>query len=308
MTDSTAKARAQRFRRRVIGGLLVTIVLLFSVLPFGLSFAGMYFFVDGMCSRGTTPDLLGMPYESVTFPSANHNHPAYFIPGAHRAVVVIAPPYSGDAGTQLDYARIFHDAGLSVLSLSGRTCIDGPVQTLGYLEGVEDVVAAYTYLGTRDDVDISRVSAHGFSAAGAAALFAAAEIPELRAASAMGNYEDFYEEFGVVNASDNPINRMIKFGMRSGYRAASGISVERARPIDAIPRINPRPILFVYGTTESSLNGGREMFALAGDTSEMWEVPGAGHGNYLALFPEEGREIIGGFHRRHLLGDEAPDE
>jgi hypothetical protein len=120
----------------------------------------------------------------------------------------------------------------------------------------------------------------------------------------MGNYEDFYEEFGQARSGDSPIDRMVKFGMQMGYRTAAGISVEKARPVLAVPEINPRPMLFVYGTEESSLNGGREMYALAGEASEMWEVTGAGHGNYLALFPEEGQEIIGGFHRRHLLGGE----
>lgn len=303
MTDSDTKARARRFRRRTIGGLLVTLVLVLTVLPFLLSYLGMVAFVRGACGRGPTPDALGMPYEAVTFPSANHNHPAYFIPGETPATVILAPPYSGDAGIALSYARIFHDEGLSVLSLAGRSCIPGVNQTLGYLEGVEDVAAAYAYLGTRDDVNVSAVSVHGFSAAGAAALFAGAALPEIRAVSAMGNYEDFYEEFGTFQPTDGPLNRALKFGMQLGYQQVAGISVENARPVLAVPQINPRPILFVYGTAESSLNGGREMYALAGDASEMWEVPGAGHGNYLVLFPDEGQRIIGGFHRRHLLGD-----
>ena len=308
MPDKTSNNNvAQRWPRRVIGGLLVTIILLGGVGPVALSYVQMYRFVRGICEQGPTPDALGMPYEHVTFPSAGHTHPAYFIPGDTPAVVILAPPYNGDEGLQLDSARIFYDQGLSVLSLSGRSCINDTPQTLGYLEGVEDVVAAYDYLTTRDDVDSSAVSVHGFSAAGAAALFGTAIVPEIRAASALGNYEDFYEEFGQPSPNDNLLNRLIKFGMRRGYHDAAGISVEMARPIDAIPDINPRPILFVYGTEESSLAGGREMYALASESSEMWEVPGAIHGNYLVLFPEEGREIIGGFHRRHLLGDTTPD-
>jgi uncharacterized protein len=58
-------------------------------------------------------------------------------------------------------------------------------------------------------------------------------------------------------------------------------------PIRAIGQIAPRPILLIYGTDEPGLAGGRLQQAAAGSNAELWEVPGAGHGDYLAVAPGE---------------------
>jgi fermentation-respiration switch protein FrsA (DUF1100 family) len=251
--EDDAAQRGQRFRRLLIAALLATVVVLL-LIPAPIGFMGLYGMTHAPCQRFSTPDAYGMPYEAVTFPSGDLTYEAHFIPGDTDAVVILAPPYSGDAGGQLDYGQMFHDLGLSVLAMTSRRCL-GEAQSLGYLEG-DDVAAAYAYLTTRDDVDPERVSVHGFSAAGAASLFGAARTPEIRAVSIMGNYDDFHADFGQARPGDGYVERLSKWGMRRGFAYGAGISVENLQPIRVIEEIVPRPILFIYGTGESSFEGG----------------------------------------------------
>jgi acetyl esterase/lipase len=190
--------------------------------------------------------------------------------------------------------------GLGVLSLESRVC-RGDRGTFGYYEG-DDVHAAYQYLRSRDDVDPARISVHGFSAAGAASIFGAARTPESRAVSAMGNYHDFGAVIGIGNRDVSPIERLYRIGVVWGFESTGGVSLDKLRPIDAIPTMAPRPVRLVYGSQEVSLSGGEAMDA-AGDNARLWEVPGAIHGNYLEVAPDGVRDYIGGFHRDVLLHD-----
>ncbi|MEO0562599.1 MAG: hypothetical protein AAF125_10815, partial [Chloroflexota bacterium] len=229
--------RTKRLRRFLLGALAITVVVLGATI-FAIGIVSATFLTLGPCRQSPSPASFDLAYEDVTFPSGELTFEGYFIPASSDAVVIIAPPFSGDAGVQLPYAAMFHDLDLNVLSMTSRRCLGGP-QTLGYLEG-DDVVAAYTYLTTRDDVDPSRISAHGFSAAGAASLFAASREHSIRAVSAMGNYDDFHDDFGQTNLSDNPVVTLYKWGLTAGYQLTTGVRVEQLTPINVIDDIAPR--------------------------------------------------------------------
>jgi uncharacterized protein len=62
-----------------------------------------------------------------------------------------------------------------------------------------------------------------------------------------------------------------------------------------ISQIKPRPILLIYGSNEVSLAGGYQQKTAAGDSAELWVIPGAGHGNYRQVAGEEYEERVIGF-------------
>lgn len=287
--------RASYWRRRVIALLLVLLGALL-VLPVALGFLMIADLTRKSCTDTVvSPNLTR---ETVTFPSGELTMRAYFIPGSTDATVIIAPPLNSDAGGQLDYGAMFHELGLNVLSITSRRCVGVP-STLGYLEG-GDVRAAYDYLSTRDDINPARVSVHGFSASGAAALFGAAHTPELRAVSAMGNYYDFEQTIGLGQPSVPFVQQLYVTGLQAGFRASTGISVRALKPIEAVRQVNPRPVLLVYGTGEPRVDA--DKLHAAAENSTLWLVEGVGHGGYIQAYPDEAREIIGGFHTAVLLG------
>lgn len=276
---------------------LVSLLLMVLLSPFPLGVLSMYAVTRAPCGGG---GAVPAGYEAVQIDSPSGIIPSLFSPSASGAVVIMAPPLSGGAASELPYGEMFRALDLGVLMLPSRVCWLG-VNSFGYLEA-QDVEAAYRYLQTRADVDAQRVSVHGFSAAGAAALYAMARVPELRAASAMGNYHDFE---AVIDTPDW-VGRLYAAGVRWGFQRSTDVPISALKPIAHLPEIAPRPLLFIYGSLESSLGGGRLMYQQAGASAEFWEVPAIGHGGYLQAYPQETRTILGGFHVRALLAEGTP--
>lgn len=300
MTNTSAQPRrnAAYWRRLTIAGLLMTVVILLAI-PVVWGYQTMYGLTHANCIAMPAPDQYGLPYEAVTFPSGDLTLPAYFIPASTAATVIIAPPFNQDHGGQIDYARVFHNEDLNVLVLGSRVCLGQPT-TLGYAEG-DDVTAAYTYLITRPGIDPERVSAHGFSAGGAAALYGTARNPQIRAVSAMGNYHDMERSVGANDPSLPFILRLHLAGLRLGYRSGTGIPLSQLKPVNIMDDINPRPVLLIYGTEEPQIDG--RALEAAATNGTLWEVLGVGHGGYLQAYPEDTQRILGGFHADALLGD-----
>jgi pimeloyl-ACP methyl ester carboxylesterase len=278
MEKATLRQRALFVLRPV---LLVTLALALG-LP-TLSGAGfMIALTAGVCGGDADPAAFNLPYETVTFPSAEYNQPtpAYFIPGTNGATVIVLPTGSAGRGDRLGEIAVYHAGGYNVLTFSSRVCVGGVNNSLGYLEA-RQVGDALLYLRTRADVDMRRIGAHGFSAGGAAAIMAAAQHPDLRAVVAQGGYHDFQDEITVNSAYLGVLAPLFRFGAETVYRMRIGHDISVLSPISAIGQIAPHPILLIYGTAEPGLRGARLQLAAAGATAQLWEVPGAGHGNYI---------------------------
>jgi hypothetical protein len=76
---------------------------------------------------------------------------------------------------------------------------------------------------------------------------------------------------------------------------------------DLVPRIAPRPVLFIeakQGNPDEVLN---EVYnRAAGDSSELWKVATGGHTGALAAVPAQYERRVVGFFDQALLGDEPP--
>lgn len=262
--------------------LLASVVLLLGLPTLaGAGFMGAL--TAGVCGGNADPAAHNLPYEDIAFPSAEYNRPtpAYFIPGTNGATVIVLPTGSAGRGDRMDEIAVYHAGGYSVLTFSSRACVGGANNSLGYLEAIQ-VGDALAYLRSRPEVDINRLAAHGFSAGGAAVIMAAAQYPDLRAVVAQGGYHDFHDEISVNSAYLGALAPLFRFGAETVYRSQIGYDIGVLSPIAAIGRIAPRPILLVYGTHEPGLRGARLQLAEAGANAQLWEVPGAGHGNYIA--------------------------
>ncbi|MFN8560123.1 MAG: prolyl oligopeptidase family serine peptidase [Anaerolineae bacterium] len=270
---------------------VIAAILLALIVPTALGAGFVAVLTAPVCGGETVPP---MPYESVNFSSSEFGRepPAYFIaaeqPNAESAgaTVIVVPTGNAGRGDRMAEIGVYHEAGFAVLSYSARACVGGAANSLGYKEAAQ-VGDALAYLVTRSDVDMNRIGIHGFSAGGATAILAAAQFSAIRAVVAEGGYHDFSAEVEQNTPTTLWFAPLFRFGARLSYRVTTGDDMSVLSPIRAIGRIAPRPILLIYGTNEPGLAGARLQQAAAGSSAELWEVAGAGHGNYLDIAGDE---------------------
>jgi uncharacterized protein len=295
--------RDRRYWLRLFRLAFFAIGLTVLFLPILIGGVGVWALTHPLCSPGSPPDYYNVPYEDVHYPTARGlTQRAYFMPGTNGMTVIVPPTYGSGRGGDVGWALALHNAGFNTITFESRVCL-GQSHSLGYIEA-EDVRATYDYLATRSDVDAGRVSVHGFSSAGATSIFAAAQIPELRGASAMGNYGDAPGVMGL-RQNDGVFDSLIDFGAVSTYRISTGIDIDVLNPIDAVTQIAPRPIMLIYGSIEPSYPDSLRMQAAAeaaGSPVDYWLVEGAGHGGYLNVAAEEYARRVVAFHCRILDG------
>ena len=263
----------------------------------------------GPCGESRlTPTDYGYSAESVTVQAqAGGSFRGYFIPGTNRATIIMPPPLNSGRSVRLPEAAILARHGYAIFMFESRRCAGMGPLSLGYHE-VEDVADALDYLTTRPDVDPNRIGIHGFSSAGATSVMAAARLPELRAVVAEGGYGDFIQN-SFYHYNDDLLTTyfltLFRWAIGVTYRLVTGLDINQLSPVSVIGEIEPRPVLLIYGTRETSLAGGHQQKAAAGDNAQLWIVEGAGHGNYLSLAPEAYEERVVTFFDKALqeIGD-----
>ncbi|MFQ3566295.1 MAG: acyl-CoA thioester hydrolase/BAAT C-terminal domain-containing protein [Aggregatilineales bacterium] len=299
MTSAEFSERSLRQRALFV---IRTFTLIMAALLLGAPFLLGFLFMLGLTAPGcrgeTSPARFNLPFEEVSFPSSEFGRPvpAYFIPGAGeraRAAVIIVPTLHAPRGDRMAEILVYHRAGYSVLTYSSRGCVGPVANSLGYRDA-SAIGDAVSYLRQRPEIDTARIGAHGFSAGGAAALMGAARFPDLAAVVSMGGYHDF----GVYIENDmrqlGLAGDLLQAGAFAAYRLMTGDPIAVLSPITVIDQIAPRPILLIYGAGEPSRYAG-ELMAAAGAHADLWLVPGAGHGDYVAAAPEAFAERITAF-------------
>ena len=138
---------------------------------------------------------------------------------------------------------------------------------------------------------------------GAVAIRGAARIPEVRVVIAQSAYTSVEENVATgvrafMGLPPFPFAPLVAwFGERE-----TGIEIRRVRPIDDVARISPRAILIVQGAQDRAVppENGLRLYEAAGEPKELYLVPGAGHGGYMRVEPQEFERRVVGFLDRHL--------
>jgi pimeloyl-ACP methyl ester carboxylesterase len=176
--------------------------------------------------------------------------------------------------------------GNGLLLWESRAC-KGQAISLGYSEML-DIGDVLKFVKNTPAIQAktSKIALHGFSAGGAAATLAAARYPEVDALLTEGGYHRWDAVTGLSYGS-GWLEWLIGVGGNLAYRVTTGQAATVLDPLSAIPQIVPRPIYFVYGEREASLDGARQQLAAAlekqPDTfAVLWVVPRADHSTYVA--------------------------
>ena len=213
------------------------------------------------------------------------------------AVILLMGGAGSGRDSQLNEAGFLAAQGYGILTLEQRNCAGGTA-TLGYREA-QDMRNLAAYAAAQPDVHW--IGAFGFSAGGVAALLAAAEEPRIRAVAAAGNYVDLWQEINTPARPPFSLEWQIQRSSTLWYHLITGVSAPAVSPIRALPHIPPRPVLIIAGEKEAQNNHSQEQAAAA--QAQYWLVPGAGHGEYAQIAPQEYAARISTFFQAARMAD-----
>jgi len=250
---------------------------------------------------GITPADRGLTYENVTLATSDGlTLRGWYLPSHNGAAIILLHGYGGNRLEMLQRAALLAKHGYGVLLYDERASgeSDGDKRTFGWLD-VNDVPLALTYLHTRSEIAPQRIGILGFSIGGQIALRAAAQSDQLKAVIA--------EEPGFARISDVPDVPTMedKFYVVSYWLGEKWLSLRTRVPIpegvvDGLPRIAPRPILFIATGQDYGRALVKYFFDRAGEAKQWWEVPETTHGGSPQAHPDEYEATIVNFLDRAL--------
>lgn len=250
-----------------------------------------------------TPADVGLTdFETVDFQASDGNHDrAWFVPPTNGAVIVFVHGLGGNRANLLPNAAILHQAGFGAMLIDLRSHgeSEGELATFGLSE-VNDVRGAVQWLEARGDW---RLGILGQSMGASTTMLSAAAIPELQAV---------VEECGFTSMSDNISSGVRELAHLPPFPFApliqmwgeqqSGFDIDAVRPVDAVPKIAPRPLLIVHGDEDRlvPVENAHAIFAAAGEPKELLILPGVGHRNFVEPGGATYAEAITRFFTTHL--------
>jgi dienelactone hydrolase len=265
-----------------------------------------------------TPDDIGiMGYQQVTFGSqagradfgelsraANLDRfrlTAWWLPSQNRAAVILFPGIGQSRDGMLDQGALLARHGYGVLFTEPHSCANPDLPfTAGYLE-VSEVAGALAFVQAQPEVDAQRIGVLGFSVGGATAILGAAQLEDIQAVVAEGNFYNLGHDIANIGGNNSLLQSFYSHTILFFYRYYTGVDARLVSPIDAIAKISPRPVLLIFGEYEVEDGRAHEQFAAAGQPKALWIVPGLGHGGYIQTWPEEYEAQVISFFDEALL-------
>jgi uncharacterized protein len=293
--------------RRVGVAVLVAILLAWLLAPV----ARAYQLVAGRWSDPVAPRDLAV--EDVRFKAGPESEllqttielAGWTIHTVHGApAVILVHGFKSSREEMLPWARFLHDAGYNVLLFDTRGCgrSSGATVGLGATEA-RDISLAVEF--ARDQFGTSEVGVLGISLGAGAAILAAADDPHISAVVADSAWTD--QDLQLSRLSFLPLGSLRVPLPPYGVAAASamaGADVKSARPLDAIARISPRPVLLIHSADDDNattpVEGARKLFSAAGQPKDLWVAPRGGHVGAINALPDEYRARVIAFLRGGL--------
>lgn len=259
--------------------------------------------------RLTSPDDFGVDHETLDLVTADGVRlAAWYLPGRRRAAVVVSSGYRRHPGEVLamGVALQRHGFHVAVYGWRGTPGSGQAAHTLGVYER-HDLEAAVNAMAAR----LGRVPIGllGYSMGGAVSISVAADDPRIAAVCTDSAFADPQKLIGehVHQALGIPA-AVVLTPVIALVARRTGARLTDFRPVLAVGRIAPRPLLLIHGEQDATVpvHHAELLYEAAGEPKQLWRVPGVGHvGAYFADRPAYVRRVIQFFN--DALPLEAPD-
>jgi fermentation-respiration switch protein FrsA (DUF1100 family) len=212
----------------------------------------------------------------------------WFTPSGNGATVVVLPGAGGTKADTRTHAEVLARHGYGVLAMDHRGSGESGGHPMLYGWGGErDLAAAVTYLGTRPDVNPSRIAALGLSMGGEVAISGAGSDPRIKAVVAEGATARTCADQtflpagigGAIHHFDSCLGWSIA-GLLTGAPEPSPLA-------DELRAMSARPALLIAADTAEEHAATDAFKAAAPDTVELWQPEGASHTGALSAYPQE---------------------
>ena len=297
-------SRARRWRKRVAGG-AAACVALYSAVIVGAAHLSLH---PPRTAVAATPTSLHLKFEEVRFPSATDglNLRGWYIPadGTPKGLILFCHGRQGNRAGVLTHARYLHQAGFALFSFDFRACgdSDGDMSTIGWRE-VGDAQGAVSYIASRVDTKNVPLGIFGASMGAAVAIQLAAKTPEIRCVVADSPYATLDRAVdqrfrGLFPSGSSALSIPIQFAGEQ----MMGHSAITVSPLDAIPKIAPRPLFLIHGLADQLIRSedSQMLFDAAKGPKQLWLVPGARHVGAYKVAKREYQQRVTRFFQSNL--------
>jgi fermentation-respiration switch protein FrsA (DUF1100 family) len=242
-----------------------------------------------------SPADLGLDYEDITFPSREDHlilH-GWFLPSPDSEQVIImlhgAESNRSDPGVNMmGIAAELIDNGYNVLMFDfrGHGESEGNRLSAGYHER-KDLLGAVDFARERG---FEQIGVLGFSMGAATAIMGAAEETNIDCVVADSSFADMAgimeREFTERTKFPGFFLKPVLFMVNIMY----GVDFNAVKPVENVPAIAPRPILFIHGDEDDFVpldHAYRLYEASQNPDDRLWIVPGADHVKAYVTSPAE---------------------
>ncbi len=267
----------------------------------------------------TTPYLITDPYDSVYFPSrdASLNISAWYIPNventpARTVILVHGVDDCKQRAYTLTAASMLHQNGFNVLLMDMRDHGESDIEDGRHAAGTEeylDVLGAWDWLIDKKGAEPESIGIMGFSLGAATSIIATSEEPQVAAVWSDSSFADINDIIGDELERSNVPRFMAKPSTLMG-QVISGDDFTSKSPLEAVTKLNGRPIFIVHGTADERINVKyatdltSAINANGGDV-EPWMVEGAQHIEAIWAEPALYEEKLVNFFNESLSVPEA---
>jgi uncharacterized protein len=276
-------------------------VIFASLLAMLLAFVGVSWYIGYSETRlhrdpvEGNPGLVGLSYEDVSFKSTIDalTLRGWFLPSPEsRRVIIIVHGINSNrlaiGSETLGLVSCIVGSGYNVLmfDLRGNGQSDGNMVSAGVYEK-RDLEGAVKFAEQRG---MDRVGVLGFSLGAATAILAAAEDSDIHAVVSDSCFADLFDIIGPKFSQRTHAPQALLHPILFAVKFMFGVNFDAVKPVNAVPKIWPRPVLFIQGTDDDGVSiadATRLVRATKNPLTQLWIVPWAGHTKSYATAPEE---------------------